>query len=388
MRESSNVFITTSMLKLYKMLKLCVKCQRRTGIDCEIVKPESCMICSGLLWKIDEIADEIAGKLKDYEFRTFSVGSRVYGSLKALESYLNEIIGLNGRSLKVQFNRELSRKLAERLNAKPVYRDPDVVIIYDLENHNFEIQIRPLYIYGRYKKRVRGISQTRWLCTKCNGKGCEVCNWTGKKYQTSVEELIGNAMLEIFKGSNAILHGSGREDVDARMLGNGRPFIMEIQNPKRRFVDLKYVEEYVNEKTKGKVIIFDLKFAKPKDVEYLKSAGFRKVYRAKVEFEREVSRDELERAVKAISNVIIEQRTPKRVLHRRADLLRKKRTYDIEILLHRGRVAVLKIEAESGLYIKELVSGDEGRTKPSLSEVLGVPAKVTKLDVIEVKGGL
>jgi len=218
------------------MLKLCAKCHRRLRIYCELVQPEGCMICSGLLWKIDEIADEIAEKLKDYEFQTFSVGSRVYGSLKALENYLDEIIGLNGKSLKIQFNRELSRKLAEKLKAEPVYRDPDVVVIYDLENPSFEIQIRPLYIYGRYKKRVRGISQTRWLCTKCEGKGCEVCNWTGKKYPTSVEELIGNAMLEIFKGTNAILHGSGREDVDARMLGNGRPFIMEIQNPKRRFV--------------------------------------------------------------------------------------------------------------------------------------------------------
>lgn len=370
------------------MLKLCTKCHRRIGVHCELVQPESCMICSGLLWKIDEIAEEIVRKLKDYEFKTFSVGSRVYGSLKALEGYLDEIVGLNGRSLKAQFNRELSRKLAERIKAKLTHQNPDIVIIYDLENPSFEIQIMPLYIYGRYKKRVRGISQTRWLCTKCEGRGCEACNWTGKKYQTSVEELIGNAMLEIFEGTNAILHGSGREDVDARMLGNGRPFIIEIQNPKKRFVDLKEVEKFVNEKTKGKVVIFDLKFAKPKDVEFLKSAGFRKVYRAKVEFEREISRDELEKAVRAISNTVIEQRTPKRVLHRRADLLRKKRTYNIEILLHRGKVAVLKIEADSGLYIKELVSGDEGRTRPSLSEVLGVPAKVTKLDVIEVKGGL
>lgn len=369
-------------------LRLCAKCHKRLKIYCELVQPESCMICSGLLWKIDEIAEEIAEKLKEYEFETFSVGSRIYGSLKALEDYLNELIGLNGKSLKIQFNRELSRKLAARLNAKSTHQDPDVTIIYDLENPSFEIQIRPLYIYGRYKKRVRGISQTRWLCTRCDGKGCEVCNWTGKKYPTSVEELIGEAMLEIFKGTGYILHGSGREDVDARMLGNGRPFIMEIQNPKRRFVDLKEVERYVNEKAKGKVVVFDLKFAKPRDVEYLKSAGFRKVYRAKVEFGREVGREELEKAVKAISDTVIEQRTPIRVLHRRADLLRRKRTYGIEILLHRGRVAVLKIEANSGLYIKELVSGDEGRTKPSLSEVLGVPARVMKLDVIEVKGGL
>ena len=38
----------------------------------------------------------------------------------------------------------------------------------------------------------------------------------------------------------------------------------------------------------------------------------------------------------------------------------------------------------AGLYIKELVSGDDGRTVPSLASVLGVPARVLELDVIEV----
>jgi len=367
------------------MLEVCTKCGERIKTECRIVKCDECMICSGILWRIDEIAEEIAKKLEGYEFRRFSVGSRVRGSLKALESYLQEISDYS--SIKHEFNRALSRALARKLNAEP-HRDGDVVIIYDLEDLNFEIQIMPVYVYGRYKKRVRGISQTRWLCGFCNGRGCEVCNWTGKKYPTSVEELIGEPMLEFFEGEGYTLHGSGREDVDARMLGTGRPFIMEIRNPKKRYVDLRELEEYINERTGGKVVVSDLKFAKPKDVEFLKSAGFRKVYRAKVVFDREVSYEELSNAVKAISNTLIEQRTPLRVLHRRADLLRKKRTYDVEILLHRGKVAVLRIEADSGLYIKELVSGDEGRTKPSLSEVLGVGARVEKLDVLEVKGGL
>ena len=31
----------------------------------------------------------------------------------------------------------------------------------------------------------------------------------------------------------------------------------------------------------------------------------------------------------------------------------------------------LLIECEGGLYIKELISGDENRSKPSVSEILG-----------------
>jgi tRNA pseudouridine synthase 10 len=44
----------------------------------------------------------------------------------------------------------------------------------------------------------------------------------------------------------------------------------------------------------------------------------------------------------------------------------------------------LIVKGSAGLYIKELVSGDNGRTKPSVSEILGVPAKVKELDVIRI----
>ena len=42
------------------------------------------------------------------------------------------------------------------------------------------------------------------------------------------------------------------------------------------------------------------------------------------------------------------------------------------------------VECEGGLYIKELISGDEGRSKPSVSEILGIDAQCIQLDVLEV----
>jgi len=47
-------------------------------------------------------------------------------------------------------------------------------------------------------------------------------------------------------------------------------------------------------------------------------------------------------------------------------------------------VLVLRLRTQSGTYVKELVSGDGGRTKPNLSEELGVPCEVTALDVVEI----
>ena len=39
---------------------------------------------------------------------------------------------------------------------------------------------------------------------------------------------------------------------------------------------------------------------------------------------------------------------------------------------------------EGGLYVKEFVNGDMGRTEPSISSLLGIDAAVKELDVIEV----
>ena len=44
----------------------------------------------------------------------------------------------------------------------------------------------------------------------------------------------------------------------------------------------------------------------------------------------------------------------------------------------------LRIRCQGGLYIKELVTGDMGRTKPSVSEILKVKAVPLKLDVLDV----
>ncbi len=367
---------------------MCRKCIERLGVESKEVESVECMLCSGLLWKMEKIAGKILENLKDYEFETFNVGCRLEGSVKALEEYIFEKYGVGEeKSLKFQFNRELSREIA-RISGKKFAYDADVTIIYNVEKENYTFRISPLFIYGRYKKRIRGIPQTRWLCSSCGGEGCKECGFTGKRYATSVEELIAEPCMKVAGGSSAIMHGAGREDIDARMLGNGRPFIIEVREPRRRRLNLREIEMAINREAGGKVVVCCLKLAGAEDVKYIKSGKFRKTYRAVVEFEREISSEELENALKELGNRVIEQYTPKRVEHRRAKLLRKRRTYSIRLLVHRNKKAVIEIEAESGLYIKEFVSGDEGRTKPSLSEVLNSQARVAKLDVVRVEGGI
>ncbi|MFP3908380.1 MAG: tRNA pseudouridine(54/55) synthase Pus10 [Archaeoglobaceae archaeon] len=367
------------------MLKLCQKCKDRLELPIDSADPEECLLCNGILWKPEEIARKMLRELGDYEFNTFLIGCRLEGSVKALEDYLFEEYGIGeDKSIKLEFNREVGKALGSLVHKTYSPQKPDITIIYNLETGDMQFEVRSLYIYGRYLKRVRDISQTTWLCRSCEGKGCEKCDYTGKNYYTSVEELIVEPTLEMTQGERGVLHGSGREDVDARMLGNGRPFILEIQEPRKRNLDLKELQSAINESAGGKVAVRELEIADSDDVKAIKEGDYRKTYRAKVEFEREVGEDQLGKALESISNRTIHQRTPSRVKHRRADMVRERNAYDIRLLLHRGNVSVIEIDAQSGLYIKELISGDEGRTTPNLSEVLNNSARVSRLDVIKI----
>ena len=118
----------------------------------------------------------------------------------------------------------------------------------------------------------------------------------------------------------------------------------------------------------------------------LKDAGFRKVYRVSFKVKNTINNEKLKKAVLSLRGKAIGQLTPSRVAHRRADMVREKQIYDCKIERIEGTIAILTLETESGTYIKELVSGDNGRTKPSITELIGSPCKVKELDVIEIKG--
>jgi len=204
-------------------------------------------------------------------------------------------------------------------------------------------------------------------------------------YQESVDELVRPAVIAAAQAKDTVFHGAGREDIDARMLGTGRPFIVEAVYPRVRSLDLAKLQEEINRQASGKVEILDLTPAAAEQVERLKGAAFEKTYSALIKFKTEVPEEKLKSVLKELVGSI-DQRTPTRVLHRRADKLRVRKVHSTDLLEVSGDLARISIKGDSGLYIKELISGDGGRTKPSLADSLGVDAVVEELDVINVGG--
>ena len=344
----------------------------------EYVPPESCWLCGGITGEIDKFASLVVEALQEYEFNTFLVGCRVDEEIIRKEE---RIATPHSESIKREINREVGKKVYEVVQKPVEFIHPDIVAIIDTSYDVVELDVRPIFIYGRYRKLVRGIPQTKWYCRKCHGKGCEYCNFKGKMYEESVEELIASPLLKIFDAKDEKFHGAGREDIDVRMLGNGRPFILEITEPRRRNVDIRILQKEINDFASGKVEVVDLRYAKRNEIEALKAAKYPKTYRVVVKFEE---KGKINEAVNALRDSIVEQRTPRRVAHRRADRVRRRKVIDIRVEEMKEDEATLIIKAESGTYIKELVTGDGGRTSPSLSHLAGVEMEVKMLDVIEI----
>jgi len=344
---------------------------------------EVCWLCEGLLTEVDKFAALVLRELEGWEWRTFLVGSRVAPDVAAREEELWTAVGsLHAEPLKTEINREVGKRV-EALSGKVAeFERPDIAAILDTAFDVVQLQISSLFIYGRYRKLTRGIPQTRWPCRRCQGKGCEHCGGKGKMYETSVEEIVASRVMEQSGGSGHALHGLGREDIDARMLGRGRPFVVEILNPRRRSIDLVKAEVAVN--SSGAVEVSDLRFSSRSEVVALKSAACDKTYRLLVRLASPLNDEKVKEGIASLLGSPVAQRTPHRVSHRRADKIRERMIKSIEMTKFDGSLLELVVRAEAGSYVKELVHGDRGRTEPSLAGALGIPCEVLELDVLEV----
>ena len=346
-----------------------------------------CVICGNIFDRInDELFDKIYNKIEHLgvEFDTFLVGTSLDKAIKQKDDEISDSLDVVVEPIKKELNRIIGSEIENNSNKEVSFEKQDIVINVDIRKKTkVRLQINPLFIEGKYNKYLRGIPQTKWPCTKCKGRGCDECNGTGKQYPESVEELLSERILEVTRGYEAKFHGAGREDIDVLMLGSGRPFVLEIKEPKIRKINLKELEEEINKSAEGKTAYHGLKFVERNRKAEIKvsSPDTYKVYKALVKCDEPYDKSKLKDLEKLDE---INQQTPIRVLRRRADKVRIKHVKELKSEVIDDYTFEITIKTEGGLYIKELISGDEGRSKPNVSEILGVNAVCDQLDVIEV----
>ena len=356
---------------------------------------EECWVCEDETTRYDWWAEQAATAARGYEFDTYQVGSQVPPLIEENDRLLREEVGLEveaGELLTSEFNREVGKRLGKRTDSEVDFERPDVLFLCDLSTDEVDVQVNSAFVYGRYRKLERDIPQTEWPCRECNGTGrnrdeiCDGCDGTGYRYDESVEQLTAPVVEEAMAGSDATFHGAGREDVDATMLGGGRPFVIEVEEPRVRAVDCDSLEGEINEFADGKVEVEGLRLATYEMVERVKEHPASKTYRLDLRLAKPVPAETFEAALDELRGATIEQETPQRVDHRRASKTRIREVYDVSGELTGERRATLEVHGKGGLYVKELAHSDEGRTEPSLAGLLDGDVEVLALDVLDVTG--
>ncbi len=350
-----------------------------------------CHLCSvngqSVFEKLDETAQKALELVKEIEFDTFLVGTVTAPILDDRQDELRADHSLlHAEALKSDFSRELGKKIYDILGKEVNFEKPHLVFLYDMVNDKVLVQINPIFIYGRYRKLMRGIPQSKWDCKECKGKGCNECNGTGRRYPDSISEYVGVIAQKLTKGTRFKFHAAGREDVDALMLGDGRPFVVEVSEPQVRNPDLKALTKTINKKAKKRIQVQDLHMTNREHSQKLKEDASTNIkeYTAVIEADDVVNKTDLQRVEKEFLDTEIDQRTPIRVSHRRSDLVRKKRIHEIRLKKHSDKTIEAFFKVQGGTYVKELISGDEGRTVPSIASMLGTDCVCKELNVTAI----
>jgi tRNA U54 and U55 pseudouridine synthase Pus10 len=319
---------------------------------------------------------------------------------------------------------------------------------------------RPMFVYGCYTKSRRDVSQTPFVVMKdalTTSDGDTPENHKKRKTAetlgvTSVEEQICGP-IETMVGISTLnnppprannnnqknnnnpptgtlygmikFHGSGREDMDVRMLVRsdspsckGRPFCIQIIDALRpihkeqqltSLIHSINATETTNNDTKtivGHPSQHNLQcFAygqnplgvgiAPDEFQMVPAhvfSGLQQSTESKVKHygcycwsQQVLSKDDdynlQERLFGHISfPLTIHQKTPLRVLHRRSNLVRERQILQATAQYIDDHHLWLSLSTSAGTYVKEFVSGDLGRSQPSIASLLGCKTALIELD--------
>ena len=265
-----------------------------------------CPFCENLFEEAPLLAELISESIGESECTRLQLGARIPKDQTEAEDHLRKRFGAPGSApLKSSLVEEVAHQLkASGFKNDLVVDKPEILALIDVLTLTVELDVRSHYVYGRYRKLERVIPQTKWPCRACKGRGCEKCEFTGLQYKNSVQGLIGDPILELFGSDEHAFHGMGREDIDVRCLGRGRPFVIELKKPVKREVDCELVMRTINEASKGRLEVSDMRISNRSEVVRVKDTPAEKSYtiRYKIEPITQTEYDELTQVMEIPKN--------------------------------------------------------------------------------------
>lgn len=333
-------------------------------------------VCAKDAWKLmaEDAIVKATGKLFDVHSPLLVTVGFHYEDVKDECDCLNAIVKLSNKSLQNILSQMDNNDFVKQYGEMPSI--PQSTIEFKCVESRHE----SIYIAGRYNKWFRNLPQTPWIVDQ------------KRRLESSVEEIISEPIKKRTLVDELRFSSSGREDIDVRMLGRGRPFAVELVNPKRTkfsYSVLRDIENEINVDTR--VTVKHLQNVTKEQLKELKSGEENKIKMYKALCFVEGKLPDLDN-LNSCTPLEIAQYTPLRVLHRRANMVRPRTIHSIKATPNKVDVDngcsffTVILSTQAGTYVKEFVHGDFGRTNPCLRTILeNNTVDILALDVLDIE---
>ena len=323
---------------------------------------KTCYICKNIFGSLELVLSNIFEKSSHFDFKTFHLGITLKPSFLERDDYLKSKFKIKGiENVKFAIAKELAKKISRRTNSKRITDDPDLFIQANFKDESCILRAKPMFVYGRYNKKIRKLPQKQGLCRSCNGIGCHNCDFKGIENLQSIEGKISNLFIKKFDCNQVKINWIGGEDQSSLVLGKGRPFFAKILNPKRRNRILRKTSDlegvYLSELQKLSI--------QPKG-----SIPFKSKVSITIDTKKPISSTQLKK-LKILENAEIQDFSrDKRSI--------KKRIYKVGYKKLGKTSFILDLVADGGISIKSLIQQSD--VVPNVSELLENQCECKKFD--------
>ncbi|MGI0002500.1 MAG: hypothetical protein ACRD42_05420 [Nitrososphaeraceae archaeon] len=372
---------------LLRQISINTEVNYASQITTPLVNKGECNICSGLMQETDSIMRRISETLSnDYHFNTFLIGATLPAELLEKEDRIRARLKIRGReNIKSHLTRNLRKMFSEMTKKQIDFLHPDLMINLQFQRDtclDIDIKMRPLIMLGRYIKNNRGMPQRtggehnsgnelslqRQTFPSVNlapRLGSVICT----SDDSSIQSIISREILRLTKGEGLKFSWIGSEDENSLVSGSGRPFFLQIRNPKTICLD----ERRLNFPRYGLSVNIEQFFGKLPEQPIQFIAKTRIVIRAP----KQMGEEEFLR-IKSLANSRVVFRNQKKKLKSS-----EKRIYSLDIVKKSKEIFELDVVADGGLAIKQFVEGREC-ISPNISTAANLQCECLLFDILDV----
>ncbi|MGC9148082.1 MAG: hypothetical protein ACP5GI_01365 [Sulfolobales archaeon] len=328
----------------------------------EKVAEDKCFVCGSKIKNFFEEYSERSLKILEREnLKRFLIGVSVPREIIEREEEIAREFRIDSwESIKNELKREIGKRIRDR-GYIPDFEDPDIIINIDIGTG----AIVTSYPSALYLLRVAKLE-----------KGYRL-----KRARDSLENILSDK-LRIYEPSYIRLHLLARDSRNYAIREPGIYTILEIHSPKRGKPSVEELKNLLKDLYPFRVDVISR--VSKRDIYELSQKLTKVIYEIKIFPKGSVEIGKLEKILLENKNTLyITQMTPTRLLERVGERIRRGQVVFREYGVENNLLKII-IQIDKYLFPEEFVTGDSGRTDPSLSSMLGIDLEIKDISIIDM----